>query len=478
MVKLWKHQEKMIDFALDRIDNGKGFAWWLAGCSTGKTITAYELIKRVNAKRALVITKKSACSAWHRDRPADCDVLITTDAYDSPLNSTSKTKAVQIDEFLKEFSENNHKIVVVNYETAKLIPFTTGIMQRWMFDIVILDESQAIKSAKSQTTLALSQACANIPIKILMTGTGWDVVTDIYSQVRFFDCKKGRRYLYTDLTAPHDTWTSFFERHVNYITLDNHVKIPNKYNPYKRVGELMGTIAPFTLRIATEDVHDLPKTMHIKEDIRAHYSFENDYKNFAKDQILTLNGETMTASFATTLALRLRMFTSGIFTPDANPRERMYSKGSHKLNTLSDLLDSIGNEPIVIFTNFIDEIKLIKEELKKDVAVLDGSHNDLGLFQSGRRRIIICNVSAGAEGIDLSNCGGTSVKHVIYYSLPTSSIKFEQSQWRVRRVNNTQDTVVYHYLTVTGTIDEKVYDALMSKQDFNTALVREYLTSI
>ena len=68
-------------------------------------------------------------------------------------------------------------------------------------------------------------------------------------------------------------------------------------------------------------------------------------------------------------------------------------------------------------------------------------------------------IQSGGVGIDL-----TKARIAIYYSLGFSLGDYEQSLARCHRAGQNKSVIFYH-LVVTGTIDEKVYQALSNRRD-------------
>ena len=61
---------------------------------------------------------------------------------------------------------------------------------------------------------------------------------------------------------------------------------------------------------------------------------------------------------------------------------------------------------------------------------------------------------------------------IIYFSPPLSSELYEQSKKRINRIG--QDRTCYYYnLTVTGSVEERIYKTLAMRKDFTEALFEE-----
>lgn len=113
-----------------------------------------------------------------------------------------------------------------------------------------------------------------------------------------------------------------------------------------------------------------------------------------------------------------------------------------------------------MFTRFKEDVNLLREAFEKDgleVKLLVGSTHEHDEFQAGSGDVLIANIAAGAEGIDLSRA-----RYVIYYSVDHSRTMYEQSRWRVRRHEGGLP-ITYYHLEMEGSIDEDIYKALQGK---------------
>ena len=152
--------------------NGRKQSLIYAGMGTGKTLFALTWLRQFKGL-TLVIAPKPALVAWRDDLAEfypDMQAMILD-------KGTSATKAG----LLKEFSVWSELLVIVNYETARLLP-----LHLYNWKAVILDEGHRIGRYNSKQTLTLTRMLANVPRKIIMTGTPYnDGYERLYSMVRF-----------------------------------------------------------------------------------------------------------------------------------------------------------------------------------------------------------------------------------------------------------------------------------------------------
>ena len=143
-----------------------------------------------------------------------------------------------------------------------------------------------------------------------------------------------------------------------------------------------------------------------------------------------------------------------------------------KLQWLEDFIE--GNEGrFVVFTNFINETKIIKdlcEKKKRHWSIYDGSNKDLSNWETYDDCIAIVNIQSGSAG--LNNFIKTNI--AIYFSLPENYIDFVQSKGRLDRIGQTKQPV-YYYLQIAGSIEPQIYKSLLAGKDFDNHLFDRWL---
>ena len=147
---------------------------------------------------------------------------------------------------------------------------------------------------------------------------------------------------------------------------------------------------------------------------------------------------------------------------DKNPKEQW----------LDDFLE--GNEGrIVVFTNFVNETKVVSDVCKKNKrhwVIYDGSHKDLTDWHKYDDCIAIVNIQAGSAGLNdfvKTNIG-------IWFSYPENYIDFIQSKGRIDRTGQTKQPV-YYFLEIAGSVEQQVFKALKSGHDFDLRLFEKWI---
>lgn len=147
--------------------------------------------------------------------------------------------------------------------------------------------------------------------------------------------------------------------------------------------------------------------------------------------------------------------------------QNMFLDKNPKAQWLEDFFE--GNEGrLVVFTNFINEIEVVKgvcEKMKRPYAIYDGDHKDLTAWHEKEDCIAIVNIQAGSAG--LNDFVSTNIG--IYFSPPENYIDFTQSKGRIDRIGQTKQPV-YYYLQIAGSIEPQIYRALSEGKNFDQHL--------
>ena len=437
--KLWQHQNQMLDHA-----NSRKHSLIYAGMGTGKTLFALTWLRQFKGL-TLVIAPKPALVAWRDDLAEfypDQPALILD-------KGTSKQK---ISFILEAWKVNKPLVIIVNYETAKLLP-----LARYPFEAVILDEGHRIGRYNSKQTLALTRMLAIVPRKIIMTGTPYnDGYERLYSMIRFFNPKQPANANAHPLCAVLGHYNDFLNDFCHTYELSRGVRI---VNGYKNLDHLAWRLEPYALQIKAADVLDLPAIVERVYTVPLMGSVKKAYKSLDKESVIEYDGEYLTATHLLAKIIRLQQLaTCGLMVSD-DGQEIVFGGIEKRLDALKMLVDSI-QEPLVIFTRFKRDVELIKGVLKEPVHLLTGNTDNHDEWRQGKGRILIANIGAGSEGVRLERA-----RHMVFWSVGYSNTQFEQAKARIIRAGQKSKTVWLHYIVSEDTIDETIYKTLNGKNE-------------
>lgn len=145
---------------------------------------------------------------------------------------------------------------------------------------------------------------------------------------------------------------------------------------------------------------------------------------------------------------------------------------SGKMELLVDILKNIldNNEKVIIFTQYVEMGKIIKEliskKFKTEVLFLHGSQSlkektkIIDTFQEDEDyKIFVATLKTGGTGLNL-----TAAQNVIHYDLWWNPAVENQATDRVHRIGQEKDVMVYRFIT-KGTLEETIDEISKHKID-------------
>lgn len=411
---------KLFDFqrrGLDLVEGKDRVAfYWEMG--TGKTFVGSEKMMSFGNKVNLIVCQKSKVQDW---------VDHMTTHYDTPVFDLTKKK--QFDSFLKELIGT----AVINYDLLHRRPILLGLTNFTL----MLDESQYIANETARRTkFVLRMTPKNV---VLLSGTP---VSGKYEQL-IAQCK-----LLGWSISKNQFWN-------NYINFREWSPVEGMFpikivTGYKNVDHLKIMLRKYGATfLKTEDVIDLPEQVFNTVSV----DVTKAYKDFQKDQIVTVDDEQYVGDTSLTKLLYSRILCG--------------AHNKHKLEAFKDLIESTSSR-VVVFYNFNKELDALEKIIgNRPYSIVNGYTRNLSKFRENDDGIVLVQFQAGAEGLNLQEAN-----HLIYFSPTLSSAKFEQSKKRIHRIGSTK-TCFYYTLVAKGSVEEKIYDALAKGKDYSDKLFEE-----
>lgn len=242
--------------------------------------------------------------------------------------------------------------------------------------------------------------------------------------------------------------------------------------------EFFKIIDPYFRRMPKEAVLPfLPKKNYITRYCEMTSKQAKAYNQLKKKDKDSESGESMAelehgiliASDPLVRATRLSQLASGMLDFDENDQLKIVGP-SNKVEGLMDLLEDMGEDPLVVFAVSVDLLKLAMAECEKKKISYNFIFGDLTPdqvfkaeqdFQNGKVRVIFVSTSKGAEGLTL-----VRADTVCFMERPWSLTKSKQSEDRVHRIGSEiHDKINVVDLVAPNTIEEKRIRVLHEKGD-------------
>lgn len=381
---------------------------------------------QLGAKVNLVICQKSKISDWIDHFKSN---------YSNKYYWYDLTKKSDMESFIAQYKYTPCNMIgVINYELA----FRRPELAKLKDFTLMLDESSLIQNeqAKRSKFILKKLQPANV---ILLSGTPTGgKYENLYSQLKL---------LGWDISK-----TTYWNTYIDYHFEDYGGFPVRVIDGYKNVDRLKRKMREHGCHfLKTDEVMDLPDQIFTTVKIPT----SKEYRKFRKDRVVEVDGEQLVGDNTLTKMLYERQLCG------------QYSKD--KLEAFKDLVESTEDR-LIVFYNFtaeLDQLQRVTNSLERSSSVINGQYKSLYVYENISNSITFIQYQAGAMGLNLQKAN-----KIIYYSPPLSSELYEQSKKRINRIGQNR-TCYYYNLTVTGSIEERIYKTLAMRKDFTEALFEE-----
>lgn len=440
---LYAHQRQAVKFILSRGGVGALFM----DCGTGKCLTALSIFSELKAQmpdlRMVVVCPLSLIeSAWMLDIQRFTEWTYFN-AHDKKLNNKVNTDIVLI----------NYESMIRNKELAYHIKN----------NLLVIDESSRCKNNRSITTKKLLQYAGLPRYKVIMSGTpAPNGPVEYWGQLTFLDENAlhksfyGFRNTYFHLARGGEVMQGRFMSRQQAREIFSHGW---EYAiSQENLARLMAKINPYVFRAKKEECLDLPDQVDEVRLVELSTEQHKHYLELKRHLITELAGQFVTAQVALAKIMKLREVTSGFLMLNEKP---LAIANPVKIKELSALLEELGNQPVIIWGNFVWEIEAIQKLLgEKAVSVYgktDDKHTALEEFKAGKYQYLVANMNSISHGVTLVNCSTQ-----VFFSLSYSWEQWIQCKNRIHRIGAVHKCTYIHILA-KDTIDEQIYKVLQDK---------------
>ena len=394
----------------------------------GKTLQILTFIAQKKARKpSLIVVPTTLIFNWENEINKFCPSLNVLFHYGANRKKSA-------DEF------KGKDLVITSYG---MVVNDVNWLEKYVFDYVILDESQAIKNPQSLRFKAVCLLKAKN--KLTLTGTPIENNTfDLYAQMHFVNpgLLGNSRSFKDNFSTPID-----------------------KDGDKNRAEELRRIINPFIIRRTKEHVaKELPaKTEEIlycsmeKEQQKVYEAYRNKYRDMLMGKI-EADGLEKSKIYVLAGLMKLRQICDS---PELLPDEENYGSASIKVDELMrNINEKTGNHKIVVFSQFVGMLSLIRKQLDEtniSYEYLDGKSstvkrkNSVEHFQTDDLcRVFLISLKAGGTGLNL-----TAADYVFIVDPWWNPAVETQAIDRCYRIG--QDKKVFAYRMICkDTIEEKI----------------------
>lgn len=429
------------------------------GMGSGKSKVVVDFLNNEQQrKKVIIICPKSVIPVWFKQFKLHGINQLHDKIYLAKGSVKNKTETA------KWLNQQQEGIFVINYDSFWRDPLRFQLYN-YQPDLLIFDESHFIKSTSSKRGKFAYELSKRSKKTICLTGTPIPhSPEDLLGQFRVID-------------------PSIFGTSVHRFRDKYCIQVPITSRAKKVVGYIPGAIDEIrekmqshSFRVKTEDVIDLPETIHQERFLSLPDKARRTYETVAEQLYIDITHykeekEPEALKAAVAKLTKLRQICSGFIKLEDGSVEQLHKE---KVKLLDEIWNEKGQPNLVVFYSFTASADLIKGHFGKEVPIFElsgrsGVEAESGLNDwnelSSLEGILLVQIKAGGAGIDL-----TKANHCVYFDLDYSLGDFDQSKARVHRPGQTK-TTFYSYLLTSkfyhkSCIDEQIYTSLSERKDF------------
>lgn len=461
LLKPYKFQQEIIDRFKD-----EPCAGLFLDCGTGKTLVTANLIRhKMNLHHEILTTIILApiivLENWKRE------LLMSTRIPAELIVVVMGGKAKR----LRLLSNNKAKVFIINYDALRTEEIMFQLL-RINPAIVVADESHYIKKRTTKLYKAVKKISKRAQYRYALTGTPiTNTAEDIWSQFNFLD--DGETFG-TRFSAFRNRY--FFNKNSGWAA-----GFPDWQFSPSLEGEFKRLLNSKSVAITKEACIDLPDLVEQTIEVPMGIEQGKHYKRLVKDLITWIDQnqeDPLVVSNALVKILRLSELLSGYMRLESG--EIIDIKPNPRLNAFMDIVESTGQDKLIVFCVYKMNYKHISDALDKADIEYVSIHGAISAKQkienvdifndeTNKCRVMIANPKSGGVGVSLR-----SAKYAVFYSRTHSIVDFEQAKARNYRAGSIdQHQKITHYHLVTpNTVDQDILICLKEKKKFATNILQ------
>lgn len=431
-------------YAVDFIERHR-FCGLFLDMGLGKTVSTLTAVKRMiysfEVSKVLVIAPK---------RVAETTWTTEADKWEH-LRCLKLSKVIGTEKERAEALGADADVYVINRENVCwLVRYLNG---RMPFDMLVIDELSSFKSHTAQRFKALKSVRYQFSRIIGLTGTpAPNGYMDLWAELYLLDGgERLGKYI-----------TRYREEYFHPLISVGAVVYRYGLNAMSDI-VISKKISDICVSMKAGDYLRLPKRIDNTINVILTKDEKRQYDRFESEEILKINGETITAANAAAVTNKLLQYANGAIYDET---KNVHTIHDAKIEALEELVEAASGDPVLVFYSYRHDAARIMERLKKyDPVMLEGE-KDISDWNEGKTKVLITHPASAGHGLNLQ-AGG----HIIVWFGVTWSLElYQQANARLHRQGQTKPVMIYHLIT-KGTMDERVMKAIANKENGQNAMI-------
>lgn len=331
--------------------------------------------------------------------------------------------------------------------------FLSAANMAWIkkhYDVLCVDESTKFKNTQTTRFKLLKKVIPMFKRRYILTGTPTPQgLMDLFGQVYILD--EGQA----------------LGRYITHYR--NNYFFPSGFGGYdwslqpgaeERIAE---RVAPLTLRVDLKDIGaDLPELVHNDIWVSLPPDARKTYDAMEEQMMLQIEEDPLVAANAAVASSKCRQIANGAVID--TDKAVWYPVHNEKLDALTDLMEQLQGQPLLITYEFKFDRDRIAERLKVPcISTGDAKHDSkyIKLFAEGKLPAVMGNPQSIALGIDglQNHCNNIAMIGVTW-----SLQNYQQVILRVQRQGSSSKRVFLHRILARNTVDERAIRVLDARE--------------
>lgn len=344
-------------------------------------------------------------------------------------------------------------IYIINRENVQWLVEKSKVP--FEFDMVVIDELSSFKNWNSKRFKAFMQVRPRVKRIVGLTGTpSPNGMMDLFAQFKCLDmgARLGR----------------FITQYRNQYFVPDRMNGQIVYSYRLRPGaekQIYDKIDDITISMKAMDHLKMPELIETRYPVYMDENEQAQYDEMREDYLLPYKEEAITAANAAALSGKLCQMANGAVYSESGETVHIHDR---KLEALEDIIEA-AQGPILLcywFKHDLERITEKLEQLKVSYSRIVTEEN-IRKWNEGKYDVGLIHPASAGHGLNLQH----SSNHIVWFGLTWSLELYQQTNARLWRQGQKQDTVVVQHIVTAGTIDEDILDVLTHKDASQTRLI-------
>lgn len=345
-------------------------------------------------------------------------------------------------------------IYIINRENVQWLIEESGTP--FDFDMLVIDELSSFKNHQTKRFKALMKVRPKIKRVVGLAGTpSSNGLMDLFAEFKVLDMGERLGRLIGQYR------NQYFQPDKR----NGQIIYSYKPLPYAEKA-IYDKISDITISMKATDHLKMPELVSTEYLVKLSDKECEKYEDMKSELVVELGGNEITAANAAALSNKLCQMANGAIYDDEGNIIEIHQQ---KLDALEDIIESANGKPLLVGYYYKHDYERICKRLQKlhiPFSKLD-TDESIRRWNNGEVTVALIHPASAGHGLNLQSGGNT----IVWFGLTWSLELYQQTNARLWRQGQTENTVVVQHIVAKGTIDEQILKALQKKDGTQAALI-------